>query len=234
MKNIVLGNYIICINMIEAIINKESKEELISNFIYGYHVELDETCYNLLINIIYPDIDINTFPTDIIKIIKGYYDDEINISYMMQHSFQNKLTFWINDNKIILLQSYVFSFRINVILVNKFFVYDHNSCYIDTRIIKSTNKYKFDDNIILTDLIAVINYYIEKKYNINDAIPCLSTKFPKITTIKKNYYKCRTVYDEKIIIENIQIVDETLFEVVISIVSELIKCTCEYLKEDCM
>jgi hypothetical protein len=219
--------------MIKAIINDETEKHLINNFMCEYHTVLnEEKYYNLGITIVYPDIDVDILPTDIIRIIKDYYDDKINISYMITDSYQNNIKFWIDNNKIILLQSYIFNFTVNITLVDNFFIYTHDSCYIDNRFIKKS--YNISD-CINTDLIAVINYYVDKKYNTSDYIPCLSKKFPKIITIEKNYYRCTTVTNkDEVIIEYIQIVDETLFEVIISIISALIKSTCEYLKDNSM
>lgn len=214
--------------MIQAIINKDSKEHLLNNL--KQQIYNDRKQYNMVIDILYPDIDINTFPTDIVKLIKGYYDDDINTNYSL-NNIENTLVGMTmgNENKLTLLRDYLL--YLNIMVSNCIFSVTEVICYvIDNKIINVT---KYNKNTKYnTNLIAIINHYMMEKYKINDYIPSLCSHSTKITSIQKNYYKCITVFNiyDNITMEDIEIVDEVLFEVVIAIVSELVSCLCAYLK----
>lgn len=103
---------------------------------------------------------------------------------------------------------------------------------IDVNIMKTTHELNYNyDNTKNPNLIAVINHYMKEQYNINNYIPHIINDDPKIISKTKNVYYSVDAHGGLFSIANIEIINKHLFEIVISIVNELITCSIEYLNE---
>jgi hypothetical protein len=216
----------------KVIINKESKKQLFNNLSTELKDNKHKKYFKLIFDILCPDIDIHSLPIDVINIIKEYSDDQISFYYYL-HIYKSNIipniNIGIHNDEYALLKDRAINIMLTIKKRGKYIAVGGTHT-IDKCIIKT---YKKNDNDALNmrepNLCAIANHYMKEKYNISNYIPQLINNNPIITSKKNNLYESIDVTDSTFSIRRIQIVDKYLFEIIISIISELTTCLCEHL-----